>query len=1089
MSMAKKVKSNNETTQTNVRANEADYAKLQYALVLNHYILNLLGCDGFEAIAKGLKDPRLEGYDENNVSLFHKELVARLFASQISEEDLLRYDQHIYRHTEAINKKRNEPVRWKYFQYLGLLFTEIYLDRYFSNKEALLADLNFYLSENFSQRSDTYHQIEPFRLGDLNKVAYWNATGSGKTLLMHINILQYIDYARDAGTKFNRILLVTPNEGLTKQHLKELDESNLMAAIFQKSGGALYQGELVELIEVSKLAEKDGDKTVAVESFEDNNLVLIDEGHRGSSGDVWKQMRERLSEKGFSFEYSATFGQSVSSLNGTAKKKMLDEYAKATLMDYSYRYFYNDGYGKDYEILNLNEGWSEHTLTLYLTACLLNFYEQQKLFKQKEEDMKSFLLEKPLAIFVGSSVTAVRTEQKREVSDVVTILKFFSDFIGNPQTSRVNIERLMSGTDGLIDKQNHPIFRHSFTYLHQLDMAAEALYKDMLQLLFNSTVPGAQLHLDNLKGVDGEIGMRIGNDEYFGVINVGDTAKLIKLCATNHINTHDMDFSGKSLFGTINQPHSSINVLIGSKKFTEGWSSWRVSTMGLMNIGRSEGSEIIQLFGRGVRLKGYSYSLKRSSSLDSPIRPEHIPQNIGLLEKLNIFGIRADYMEQFKEYLKEEGLPTNDSEFEEFAFPILPIVNLSEKKLKYIHVKEGKDFKKEVVVNVVRNDNLPAVYRMKHSEVRLDYYPKIQILKSRQTVASKLTDTLNIEKLTPKHLMWLDWDKIYFKIQRYKNEKSWYNMTLNRDELHAIMLDSSWYELAIPKAEMEGQDFKYSVNLWETITITLLSLYIDRLYNKHKAKWTSEHLETAYLDASYSNFEQQYKVLVHQDLENVITNLKKLREQIDTDSFAATFQVAMNFEAIYFSQHLYQPLLYLGDGYVDSDSVKMIEIKPVPLNKGERNLVEDIKKFFINNEKFFEDKQLYLLRNQSRKGIGFFEANNFYPDFILWLVKGRKQYVTFIDPKGIRNLAGINDPKIQLAKIIKTDIEHRLHDSLVKLNSFIISNTPLDCVKWWKSKHSSNTQEQLNMFNEEHVLFQEEQKDCYVKIMLDEIQK
>ena len=106
---------------------------------------------------------------------------------------------------------------------------------------------------------------------------------------------------------------------------------------------------------------------------------------------------------------------------------------------------------------------------------------------------------------------------------------------------------------------------------------------------------------------------------------------------------------------------------------------------------------------------------------------------------------------------------------------------------------------------------------------------------------------------------------------------------------------------------MEGQDFKYSVNLWETITITLLSLYIDRLYNKHKAKWTSEHLETAYLDASYSNFEQQYKVLVHQDLENVITNLKKLREQIDTDSFAATFQVAMNFEAIYFSQHLYQP--------------------------------------------------------------------------------------------------------------------------------------------------------------------------------------
>lgn len=109
---------------------------------------------------------------------------------------------------------------------------------------------------------------------------------------------------------------------------------------------------------------------------------------------------------------------------------------------------------------------------------------------------------------------------------------------------------------------------------------------------------------------------------------------------------------------------------------------------------------------------------------------------------------------------------------------------------------------------------------------------------------------------------------------------------------------------------------------------------------------------------------------------------------------------------------------------------------------------------------------------------------------ILWLVKGRKQYVTFIDPKGIRSLAGVNDPKIRLAQIIKTDIEPRLNDSMVKLNSFIISNTPLDSVKWWKLEYpSSDTQEQLDMFNEEHVLFQEEQKESYVKIMLEEIQK
>ena len=37
----------------------------------------------------------------------------------------------------------------------------------------------------------------------------------------------------------------------------------------------------------------------------------------------------------------------------------------------------------------------------------------------------------------------------------------------------------------------------------------------------------------------------------------------------------------------------------------------------------------------------------------------------------------------------------------------------------------------------------------------------------------------------------------------------------------------------------------------------------------------------------------------------------------------------------------------------------------------------------------FDDRQVYLLSNLSKgRGIGFFEAGNFYPDFILWQVHG-----------------------------------------------------------------------------------------------------
>src|SRR3546814_8986134 len=80
------------------------------------------------------------------------------------------------------------------------------------------------------------------------------------------------------------------------------------------------------------------------------------------------------------------------------------------------------------------------------------------------------------------------------------------------------------------------------------------------------------------------------------------------------------DFGG-ALFGKLNNKDSRLNVLIGSRKFTEGWSSWRVSTMGLLNMGQGEGSQIIQLFGRGVRLKGKGFrSEEHTSELQSLMR-------------------------------------------------------------------------------------------------------------------------------------------------------------------------------------------------------------------------------------------------------------------------------------------------------------------------------------------------------------------------------------------------------------------------------------------------------------------------------------
>ena len=60
------------------------------------------------------------------------------------------YDANIKRHLAAINNKRTQPIVLRYFQYLALLYTEIFLDWKFNSPKEFLHQLN-----NFVQRLET----------------------------------------------------------------------------------------------------------------------------------------------------------------------------------------------------------------------------------------------------------------------------------------------------------------------------------------------------------------------------------------------------------------------------------------------------------------------------------------------------------------------------------------------------------------------------------------------------------------------------------------------------------------------------------------------------------------------------------------------------------------------------------------------------------------------------------------------------------------------------------------------------------------------------------------------------------------------
>lgn len=1060
--------------------------KLQNALVLFHYVLHYFGCNDLKALSDGLKDPALESVDENGVSLFYTALHDRLFLHDDAKaKEVLEYDHHIVQFTKEINEHRHEPIRWKYYQYLTLLFTEVYLDRYFRDKKVFVADLNHFLHSDFNQRVGVWEGVPDFTEDSLNKLAFWQATGSGKTLEMHVHIKQFLYYAEKYGKRkeINNIILLTPNEELSRQHLEELQRSHIGVEIFSKDDpNALFSKQSVQIIEITKLGDDNGDKTVAVGSFEDHNLVLIDEAHKGSSGDVWMKYRNALTKNGFSFEYSATFGQAIGALGKKDKEAMLRTYGQSTLFDYSYRYFYQDGYGKDYRIMNMKEWNEQEMLFEYLTAYLLCLYEQKLAYNQDQSISRDFLISNPLAVFVGGSVSVRNNKNAWGVSDVVLIILFLKNFLERKSTYVHNIINILNGTTSLTDKNGNAIFDNSFKKLKREknnkaefdENDGEEFYNGILKEVFH-TVGDGTLHIDVLKGTDGEIGLRVGNNDYFGLLYVGDTKKVRDMCATNGLLATERDFGAKSLFAGITSDDSPVNILIGSKKFTEGWSCWRVSIMGLMNFGKSEGSMIIQMFGRGVRLKGYDMSLKRSSALDESIKPSKLPKDIKVMETLNIFGIRADYMDQFKAYLEDEGLPANDSDFVEVT---VNTVRKCPKGLKILRLDSTYNFKKAEKVHL--GEYIDKI------DIVLYWYPRIDV-----TESQKLHRALTVKEthvLEMQHLQFINWEDVFFAIEQFKNERNWYNLELDAKELHDMMINAKWYTLKVPQETLRFKDFGKDVSTWQEITIALLKLFVDKAYKTCQGKHLSEHQTVEYLSENDPNFIDEYSFEISKTHDEWYSRINAIEEALKNGTFMESKKdiavegntTAYNgVVALQLDNHLFNPIFYMNNDYAknlnkDDNSDNWIHITPVALNDGEKDFILAVKKFFMSRN--MHGKEVYLLRNVSKKGLGFFETEGFYPDFILWIRDGEKQYLTFIDPKGIQHLKGeLDNEKVQLYKRLAEDIAPRLNDPNLSLTSFILSDTSYQKVLY-------NNQYKIEDFTKNHVLFQE--SNDYVDIMM-----
>lgn len=1082
--MARKTTSKRQSPKGKGR--EGGVPELRKRLVLNRWAFSKLGW-GLESTDKPLHMLRDKLRDVNLIGVsggrtrFAEALLSDRSTAQEFLPELERHDRRIVSITEQLYPPAKGAFEWTWFQWLSLLFAEMYLDRYFRDREAFCAELNRFGQSFWLKFKD---EIPEFELESMNKLAFQNATGSGKTHLMHANILQYLHHAGERGKPRN-IVLITPSEGLAKQHVEKFPSTAFYSRLVRENEQTFFGDSSKPLVRVvdyhhfakgEKGQRRAGKETIEPEIFGSQNLVLVDEGHRGaasknSAGEAgqWKSIRDEMAEDGFSFEYSATFAQAI----GTANKFLSDEYAKAMLFDYSYGEFYRDGYGKEYRILNI-EGRkdeekpkrgkatakkddpgepAEHS---YLVGAMLAFYQQIRYYEEQRLALAKFNIEKPLLVLVGASVSG-KVAEAVQLSDVQEILRFLQRMLKDKSGTTDVIRKYLLDEPQVVDGSGLDVYSGTFEWLRlrlglehkkpeEYAKAAAAVFADMKRRVFGSNEETVTLtHVS----ATGEIELRVGSaDEPFGVINVGESgaADIMKRCKEMGVeDAPPVKVGGREWFSTINNADSPINVLIGSRKFTEGWDSWRVSSMGLLNLGKSEGAQVIQMFGRGIRLKGEKlkdsngtekgYSLKRSRGAEGE-QPEH-----WVVETLNVFGVRANYMTTFRDALKLEDLDTDTRRTWR-----LPVVELFRDKKVYEKLKipvvpgGDKGFRRENRFGVqetfgeLRNDVRP---------VRLNWFPVADGIVSKGAGASETVVAPKGVSVPTAVLEFIDWDQVYLRVHRRKPEVG-YNLRLSAQELRKLMElggeENGWYELLLPNPE-----FRFDrLGMWQDVVVELLMGLLRRVYGARKAKHDSarrvyvtlaealksddlkhlipEHIQLT-AEAKYLKHPENKTIKLIDALSKEFTKdtWKKLQWPLDLVGMAGL------------ERHLYQPLVIKG-------RKGKVTVTPTLLTDGEAKLVEDVTAECESG--VLVDSEVYLLRNGSRgNGLGFSEAGNFYPDFILWLLGENGQDVVFLDPKGMGRISD-ESAKVNFHKGIK-DIEKRLSKGgeTIRLHTYILSNS------------------------------------------------
>lgn len=857
---------------------------------------------------------------------------------------------------QRYNKLVSRPVRLRYYQILALCFTE----------EVLREQRRKGRKEDAARR---------------NMLAYWMATGSGKTLLMHLNILQYIDHigGMQAFDEL-QVIVTTPGVNLIEQHRREI--TPIIDGLNRQCAGRIK----LRVESTGSLLNHERGYFTLPPSARVFRLVLVDEGHIGLAGGgkeagAFKRLRHDLADydNAFLFEYSATY-------HGIAEKHV-EEYAEQIVFDYNYYRFYRDGYGKDYAIERVGldivaqgaEAWDNFRQAFDTLADKLRVHEELRLRDGSALGFVGTFPDKPLIAFMGNTVEDRKDEGKEGKDEVSDIRKLLS-------------------------------------YLAKLAPSA----REALSPVFNGQMIGP-LRLTRCPSVPDEIYLSWGEGAYWGIVNVGNGDKFFNDCE-NHpelvadgrqlVQLHRAEIlEPRFQFSTIDSPASPINVLIGSRKFAEGWNCYRVSAIGLINLGSSKGNKIIQIFGRGVRLRGLNGDGKRQhiehAESYEALRQADTPHNrLRRLETLNIFSLRASYLETFLKALEEE-LPRYEVErrvpvvTRSLTFGATP-ETFEEYAAKLPIFKVGRDDNEpRLVATLEGNTQVSWAYFAGHQlqtgtlaqyRIAVDYRPSpdqqsVDLSEDlRDAVRSAFTSEGD---LAQRLRTLLDARKLQLLVRTGEAVRS-FSAADALSLVSEVKYHRAWALL----------DFGAREHLiWRVIGEAVAQLHHKLVYDINKRKYRIAEPLVQVQPGIPGDFIDHYDLRLAFETEQ---EKKAFQDSFPSPALPAEMEVNVGS-----SRHVYAPLFKdKNHQEVQALKLKTMAISPDSLNAGERKFVDDLHGFLAapSWQAKLSGYQFYLMRNvESLRSVGVYldsETRAYFPDFVLWAVGSAKTHILLVDPKG-----------------------------------------------------------------------------------------